>query len=272
VTLVTLGKRLLVSLFLFLGLLLVLGSNTLHAANYQTKATQTVSILGEANVGGDKAYVEVLVEVPYGENARAVAEATLKRVYPDVRPLSSDYTLVGLVWDQFLDNIVGNGQVVVNYNNSKSPVTSARDRLLSAMSTWTSVESSNFAFSYGNDTTRCPTLVRECKGPQYFDGNNDVGWVNIAERGVLGVTWFSTTRDEFDMAIDNRDFKWYGGTGLSLAGQIDLETVYLHELGHGAGLGHSSIEGAVMEPYYDGVRRALHQDDINGISSLYPQN
>ncbi|MEE8159665.1 MAG: putative Ig domain-containing protein, partial [Dehalococcoidia bacterium] len=39
---------------------------------------------------------------------------------------------------------------------------------------------------------------------------------------------------------------------------------------HGLGLGHSNVDGAVMEPYYEGERRALHQDDIDGISFLYP--
>ena len=84
---------------------------------------------------------------------------------------------------------------------------------------------------------------------------------------------YSTSRDEFDMAIDNRDFKWYAGEAIpSLfpSNYFDLETVYLHEFGHGLGLGHSNVNGAVMEPYYEGVRRTLHNDDISGITFLYP--
>ena len=43
----------------------------------------------------------------------------------------------------------------------------------------------------------------------------------------------------------------------------------LHELGHALGLGHSSVSEAVMVAIYDGVR-PLHEDDLRGITYLYP--
>ncbi len=49
----------------------------------------------------------------------------------------------------------------------------------------------------------------------------------------------------------------------------DLESVALHELGHSLGLGHSDIQAAVMFGSYSGPRRALAQDDIDGIRSIY---
>ena len=49
-----------------------------------------------------------------------------------------------------------------------------------------------------------------------------------------------------------------------------METVLLDENGHVVGLGHSDVTGAVMEPYYGGEQRALHQNYIDGIRSLYP--
>jgi hypothetical protein len=51
---------------------------------------------------------------------------------------------------------------------------------------------------------------------------------------------------------------------------FDVETVALHEIGHLLGLDHSSVVGSVMFPSYGGVRRALTQDDIDGIRRLYP--
>lgn len=50
---------------------------------------------------------------------------------------------------------------------------------------------------------------------------------------------------------------------------IDLITVAAHEFGHGLGLAHSTVGDALMYPYYGGPHRFLHQDDIDGIQSIY---
>ncbi|KAF5191134.1 Collagenase [Thalictrum thalictroides] len=55
-----------------------------------------------------------------------------------------------------------------------------------------------------------------------------------------------------------------------LAGYMDLQTVALHEVVHILGLGHSAIEGALMYPTVEaGIRKDIHQDDIDGIHALY---
>jgi Matrixin len=125
---------------------------------------------------------------------------------------------------------------------------------------------SRFNFSNGGQTTRCPSLVKECPGPQRYDGNNDVQFMALGGCCTLGVTWYSTSRDEADMALNSK-FRWTtsGGSG------YDLETVMLHENGHVAGLGHSSVSSAVMYAYYGGRRPALTSDDICAISTLYPE-
>lgn len=50
---------------------------------------------------------------------------------------------------------------------------------------------------------------------------------------------------------------------------IDLDTVALHELGHGIGLDHSADTAAVMFAFYGGARRELHPDDVAGAQSIY---
>lgn len=51
---------------------------------------------------------------------------------------------------------------------------------------------------------------------------------------------------------------------------FDLETVALHEIGHLLGLGHSSVQSAIMFPSISsGTTKGLHQDDIQGIRALY---
>lgn len=63
------------------------------------------------------------------------------------------------------------------------------------------------------------------------------------------------------------DAEVWGLAGSS--GQFDTQTVALHEIGHLLGLNHSTVPGAVMFPTYGGERRALSQDDVAGVHSLY---
>jgi hypothetical protein len=50
---------------------------------------------------------------------------------------------------------------------------------------------------------------------------------------------------------------------------VDLLTVAAHEIGHTLGLAHSNDPDALMYPSYSGPHRALGQDDIAGIQSIY---
>jgi len=72
--------------------------------------------------------------------------------------------------------------------------------------------------------------------------------------------------DDFAMCeiYFNDYFTWGIGT------DYDIETVFLHELGHSIGLGHSNSLNSIMDPYYSGVSRTLSVDDIAGVSALYP--
>ncbi|KAJ0099324.1 hypothetical protein Patl1_21989 [Pistacia atlantica] len=87
---------------------------------------------------------------------------------------------------------------------------------------------------------------------------------------------FSVTQDtgNADLTIDDgkshydADETWSVG---AVQGAIDLGSVALHEIGRLLGVGHSSVEGAIMFPTIPpGVtNRNLHGDDIQGIRALY---
>ena len=223
------------------------------------------SRFGQANVGSQRVIVHVTVVVPPGSDANTVAEDALRG--QGARPIEpADFTLTGLVWDQFYNADNTDDHVVQNYNSFGSPV-SAETSLNNSENTWSAVPTSRFAFFYGGTTNRCPSLVKECPGRQTFDGYNDVGWINLSGCCTLAVTWSGTSIDEADMALNSR-FSWTttkGGAG------YDVETVMLHENGHVVGLGHSSVSGSVMQAAYSGEQRTLGEDDERGATYLYPE-
>ena len=53
----------------------------------------------------------------------------------------------------------------------------------------------------------------------------------------------------------------------------DTWSVFIHEAGHAAGLDHTQLSNNNIVMYdsiaYDQLRRSLHQDDINGVKSIY---
>ena len=239
---------------------------------------RVVSALGVKETGGQRLFVHVAALVPPGVTDAAAAKAALAA--QNARPAtpgdldSAEFQTTGLVWDQYTDSNSGNDFVTQHYNPANDPTGGGEAALLNTHDTWSNVSTSAFAFAYGGQTDRCPSLVDECSGPQAFDGFNDVAWLSLsgpcnAVLGcTLGVTWFSTDIDEADMAL-NTKARWSLGC-TNQGNLIDTETVLLHENGHVAGLAHSEVQEAVMYASYQGARCSLHQDDIDGISFLYP--
>jgi hypothetical protein len=245
--------------FAVIAAFLVVGVNNLFAQ------ARLASRFGEAMVGGRRLIVHVTVAVPDGWDENAVTENALRD--HRARPIQhSEFSLESIRWDQFSNDPSSSGAPVsLHYNPAGEPV-SALTSLTSAENTWNNVAESKFAFSDGETTSRCPSLVDECPGPQTFDGFNDVGWVAMGGCCTLGVTWYGIGIDEADTALNTR-FRWTTGSGSG----YDVETVLLHEIGHTLGLDHSSVSGAVMYATYANVRRTLHEDDIRGVTYLYPE-
>jgi hypothetical protein len=247
------------------GLRVVLtGIFLIFAVNELSAQGRLASRLGEATVRGQRVIVHVTVAVPDGFDGNAIAENALRD--QGARPIRpAEFSLTGLRWDQFFNSNAGDDLVSQYYNQAGQPLSSLTS-FTNAQSTWNGVDESKFTFAYAGTTSRCPSLVQQCPGPQAFDGFNDVGWIAISGCCTLGVTWYSTSVDEADTALNTR-FQWTtsGGSG------FDVETVLLHEIGHSLGLDHSAVTGAVMEATYAGVRRTLHDDDRRGVTYLYPE-
>lgn len=99
-----------------------------------------------------------------------------------------------------------------------------------------------------------------------YDYQNAISYGDYSDPNVIAVTaiWFRAKNIyEYDIMFDTNYFS---------ESNVDLDTVVLHEFGHGAGLNdlyNSVCSDEVMYGYYTGVKTALSDGDITGIQTLY---
>ncbi|KAJ0099322.1 hypothetical protein Patl1_21983 [Pistacia atlantica] len=124
-----------------------------------------------------------------------------------------------------------------------------------AFTTWAG--NTHFRFSRTQDIGNADITI------SFHSGNHGDGSPFDGQGGVIAHA-FAPDDGRFHYDADER---WSVGAA---QGAFDLETVALHEIGHLLGLGHSSVEGAIMFPSISpGVTKGLHGDDIQGIRALY---
>ncbi len=139
--------------------------------------------------------------------------------------------------------------------------------VLDAAADWTAVSSADFTFAYAG-----PTTVTDVEAS---NGINEIIFVTAGRSGTLGRTrfWYNPTTqlvNEADVWFnDSYDFDATGAPG---GGEIDLQSVALHEFGHWFVLGHDDNAAAVMYYAISGgaVKRTLHPSDIAGVAEIYP--
>ncbi|KAK4409904.1 Metalloendoproteinase 2-MMP [Sesamum angolense] len=143
----------------------------------------------------------------------------------------------------------------LTYGFSPNTPANAIDPVVRAFGKWDST--THFTFSRAQNNQR-PDLVigfhrRDHRDGAPFDGPG----------GALAHA-FAPTNGRFHYDSDET---W---SVAPVTNAFHLETVALHEIGHLLGLGHSSVEGAIM---YARIQRGevknLHADDIQGIKALY---
>ena len=231
---------------------------------------QVASATGLTQVDGQTVYVDVVVAVPRSQTARQATDQALAEqgASRSQKPPwaggpgggggggGEQYFYTGLKWS---------AAVTQHYNSASQPL-SANTALTNTHSDWSNLPDSTYDIAAGTDTTRCPSLVQQCTGPQVTDGNNDVGWLSLGGT-TLGVTWFVTSAREADMALNTR-FTWKQTCDSSGSG-YDVETVFLHENGHVAGLDHANRTDSVMYPSYQAPRCTLFDYDKRSMANLY---
>lgn len=153
-----------------------------------------------------------------------------------------------------------------------------------AVSQWSSVEGSAFAFRFGGVSDGTAGACAQDRAQR--DGRNTVIFVNWLPAGTLGMTcavWTggaSGPLTEFDIVL-NANVSWSWGS-TTAPGTFDLASTVLHELGHGAGIGHpcqgagasctDAERRAVMYPSLRSgeQRNRLQDDDRAALIEAYP--
>lgn len=154
----------------------------------------------------------------------------------------------------------------VNPTNCPSHVAGALDK---ALKLWNSAPTSNLRLSRGADSSATaasnpPVLV--CSTTFGADTGAPVN-------SVPGAGSFGISGDRIVSGILTLNAEAGAGANISNFTETQLAIIIAHELGHVFGLGHSEEQSALM--YYNASTKetfALHQDDIDGITYLYPRD
>jgi hypothetical protein len=172
--------------------------------------------------------------------------------YPDVPADAAPYVTAGKWKNKSLTYRFVNTTPDLSASRVKAAIASAKTR-------WEDVADITLAEVSGSSSDiniRWFAGTNHPAGFNDFDGpSNVLAWGHFPEQGKLYFDEDETWTDADPIPA---------GTG-----NIDLESVAVHELGHVLGLDHSADTSAVMYAYYNGIRRNLTADDIDGMQTQY---
>ena len=199
----------------------------------------------------------------------------------------SSYALTGCRWNE------RNPQLQLYLNPTDTPsglsTEASQNAIAQAANTWDDAVGENL-FADGStvivDYTKVVDNPFPPQGQEVADGYSVSGWKSLGGSYLGMQRWWSNGQlvDGYRSIVEtdswyNRDFAWT--TDLATAqstGRIDLQSVALHELGHGIGMGdlytlpdgdpRQSDLQQVMN-LYDGPQRELGNGDRTGAQILY---
>ena len=112
-------------------------------------------------------------------------------------------------------------------------------------------------------------------GTPVEDGINVIYWLNdwdpnqVNEQARTTIHWSANRLVEADVLINAKNFVF--SAGAPLPGQVDLQSLLLHEFGHALGLKHVDAVSSVMQKTlaYDFERRQLQALDLASVKCEY---
>lgn len=154
--------------------------------------------------------------------------------------------------------------IYVNPTNRDVSADAAEAAVKVGMAAWNG--KTHFQYLYGGRVKDTATSI---------DGRNVVIFRNATNGSAVATTYSwskSGARFDSDTVFWDATYRFYTGTSGCSSG-VYIEDVAAHELGHTAGLLHSSLTDATMYGVYrycGMIMRTLSSDDIAGLKKLYP--
>ena len=172
---------------------------------------------------------------------------------------SNAYVLFGQSWPDSQATIYSTG------GDSSSTFDSA---FVEAMNNWNNLSDFQFINASG---FKDPCADPNTYGPPRFSGyafRSDSCGTSFGS-STLAVNWRWTYGITIVQAgtVFNSVWSWDVHSGSS--SNIDFRRVATHELGHALGLGHESVNTALMNPFYSETIETSQSDDIEGIRAIY---
>lgn len=158
-------------------------------------------------------------------------------------------------------------QLLVNTANCPAGIDVA-GIISDAAAVWNNVATSSIKVSYGGTTTS----TTSSSPPTVYCETNFQSVVGADQDGVPGAAAVNGSTGQITQGIMYLNAST-GGANIANFDQTILKIILAHEIGHLLGLGHSTSTKALM--YYDASAKTalnLSQDDIDGISYLYPSD
>ena len=163
----------------------------------------------------------------------------------------------------------------VNYSNCPSNVDSLID---TSMAIWNGVATSDLVVQRGSASTSTFSQLNgytATDAPVVLCDTNFASDTGADASDIPGITFMSNPPAGGNVSYAYLVLNVQSGASANISGlsQALVTVVMAHEIGHALGLGHSPDSNALM--YYNASAKTtlgLAQDDIDGITYLYPRN